>query len=154
MTATITRRRVRTASTRSDQARSGQKVAPKRPTLRVVDKQAIRRRARRRVLLWISASVVACGLFAVALVYAQLAQGQRHLDTLRRDVAASQAEQARLERDVVLASSPDAVVARALEMGMVRADNPVYLTAVEPAPDVAPSPVVDGEIETGRSLDS
>ncbi len=122
MTATVTRRRVSTPTRKKVES-------VKRPNLRVVDKNAIKRRARRRALLGLSGALVAAGLFAVALGYAQLAQGQRHLDTLRQETSQSQADLARLERDVVLASSPDAVVARARELGMVRAENPVYLTA-------------------------
>lgn len=134
MTATATRRKAANAPTRSD--------TPKRPTLRVVDKQALRRRARRRVLVTLAAGLIASGLFAVALVYAQLAQGQQDIDTMRTQITDSEAEIARLEHLVVSASSPSAVVARATELGMVRAENPIYLTAVDPTgPAQAPRSV-------------
>lgn len=123
MTATATRKKAASPSARSNTS--------KRPTLRVVDKQALRRRARRRVLVTLAAGLIATGLFAVALVYAQLAQGQQDIDTMRTQISESESEIARLEHLVVSASSPSAVVARATELGMVRAENPIYLTAVE-----------------------
>lgn len=129
MTATVTRRRVSKPASTKKPGASKQRESDKRPKLRVVDKVAIKRRARRRALLIASATVVAAGLFCVALMYAQLAKGQHHLDSLRSEIDSSETELARLERDIVQASSPHAVVARATELGMVRAENPVYLTA-------------------------
>ncbi len=142
MTATVTRRKESKTALPSQTAlpgkgRSGHKEAePRRPKLRIVDKGAIKRRARRRAVLGVSAATIAAGVFAVALGYAQLAKGQQQLDSIRSDISQSQAEIARLERDVVLASSPEAIVQQAVSLGMVRAENPVYLTATAQQIDV------------------
>ncbi len=133
MTATATKR----PSAKTTSKGSASREAANRPSLRVVDKRAIQRRAARRVLLSVAGAVVASGVFAVAMVYAQLARGQQYLDDVREQSNQAEAELARLERDVVLASSPDSVVARALALGMVRAQNPVYLTASSDPADSA-----------------
>ena len=102
----------------------------KRPKLRVVDKAVLRRRARQRTLMTLSAGLVTVALFAVALLYGQLVEGQKDLDTMRSEIAQAEAERARLEREVAVASTPDAIVERAFELGMVRAVDPQYLIAV------------------------
>lgn len=101
-----------------------------RPKLRLIDQRTIRSAARRRLLYLGLCFVLVAGLFAVALVQAQLVQGQQQLDELRtgRDIAV--AERARLQRQVDIASSPDAIVSQALDLGMVRAADPVYFTAI------------------------
>lgn len=104
----------------------------KRPKLRVVDKAALRRRARQRTLMTLSAGLVTVALFAVALLYGQLVEGQQELDTMRAEIAQAEAERARLEREVAIASTPDAIVERAFQLGMVRAVDPQYLIAVRP----------------------
>lgn len=103
--------------------------------LRVVDKAALRRRARQRTLLTLAAVLVTLSLFGVALLYGQLVEGQRELDTLRAEIAQAEAERARLEREVAVASTPDAIVQRAFELGMVRAVDPQYLSAVRSLED-------------------
>jgi len=116
------------SSGKSDGRRT--KGEPKRAKLRVVDKVALRRRARQRTLLTMAAGLVTAALFGVALMYGQLVEGQQEIDNMRADIAQADAERARLEREVAVASTPDAIVQRAIELGMVRAIDPQYLVAV------------------------
>ncbi len=108
------------------------KSAPKKPNLRVVDKAALRRRTRQRTLLTLAATVVTTALFGVAFLYGQLVEGQQEVDMMRAEIAQAEAERARLERDVAVASTPDAIVQRAHALGMVRSVDPQYLIAVRP----------------------
>lgn len=110
----------------------GSSSANKKAKLRVVDKAALRRRRRRRALVGLVAMVVTTSLFAVALLYGQLVEGQQDIDQLRAEIAQAEADRARLERAVAVASTPAAIVARAHQMGLVRAENPQYLVAVRP----------------------
>ena len=126
MSAATARRSSQKSTTRS---RSGNE---KRPKLRVVDKAVLRRRARQRTLLSLAAGLVTIALFGVALLYGQLVEGQKELDTMRAEIAQAEADRARLEREVAVASTPDAIVERAFELGMVRAVDPQYLIAVRP----------------------
>lgn len=114
---------------------SNAKDEPKKAKLRVVDKAALRRRARQRTLLTLAAGLVTASLFGVALLYGQLVEGQQELDTMRSEIAQAEAERARLEREVAVASTPDAIVDRAFELGMVRAVDPQYLVAVRSVGD-------------------
>ncbi len=131
MTATVTRRKENKTASPGKGRSSSNESESRRPKLRIVDKGALKRRARRRAVLGVSAATIAAGVFAVALGYAELAKGQQQLDSIRRDISQSEAEIARLEHDVVLASSPEAIVQQAVSLGMVRAENPVYLTATQ-----------------------
>lgn len=107
----------------------------KKPKLRVVDKKAVRRRRRQRTLLSFAAAVVTVALFGVALMYGQLVEGQQNIDELRAEIAQADADRARLEREVAVASTPEAIVERAFQLGMVRALDPQYLVAVRPVGD-------------------
>ena len=119
----------RTAKKADPAPRPAKKAKPK---LRVVDKKAIRRRRRQRTLLSFAAALVTVALFGVALMYGQLVEGQQQIDELRADIAQGNADRARLEREVAIASTPEVIVERAFELGMVRALNPQYLVAVRP----------------------
>ena len=107
-----------------------------RPHLRVLDQQAMRRRARRRNAALAMFIVLIIGFFAAALAQAQLVANQHELDLLRTEIAEAEARRARLERSVEESSAPAAIIEPALAMGMVRAQDPIYLAAVGPAPDV------------------
>ena len=111
-----------TATVRNAAAKAGPKtpvkLSGKKPKLRVVDKVALRRRRRQRTLLGILAVVVTSALFAVALLYGQLVEGQQNIDQLRAEIAQAEADRARLEREVAVASTPEAIVQRAFQMGM------------------------------------
>ena len=107
-----------------------------RPHLRVLDQEAMRRRARRRNVAMGMFMVLIIGFFAAALAQAQLVANQHELDVLRTQIAEAEAERARLERSVEESSAPGAIIDRAVAIGMVRANDPVYLAAVGPAPEV------------------
>ncbi len=118
------------AAAKTTAKRDGSKKDSSKPKLRVVDKAAMRRRARQRTLLTMAAGLVTTALFGVALLYGQLVEGQQETDTMRAEIAQAEAERARLERDVAIASTPAEIVRRATALGMVRAQNPQYLIAV------------------------
>ena len=103
-----------------------------RPQLRVLDQEAIRRRARRRNAALLLFMVLLGALFAVAFVHAYLVATQQELDQTRNEIAELRNERARLERAVDEASSPALIVDRAGELGMVRAAQPVFLVSVRP----------------------
>ena len=132
--ATVPRPPRATARKASPQTRDASPVRTKSdakpPKLRVVDKTALRRRARRRTLLTLAAALVTAALFGVALLYGQIVEGQQDIDTMRADIAQAEADRATLERQVAIASTPDAIVQRAFDLGMVRAIDPQYLIAV------------------------
>ena len=106
-----------------------------RPNLRVIDRKSVRAGAIRRAIYIGVTSLVVVGLFAVAYVQAQLVEGQRELDRLRQELLIAQEARAELVRDVDIASSPGEIVARAEDLGMVRAADPVYFTAVRELED-------------------
>jgi len=123
--------RSQTAPTRKRSA------APKpkpRPNLRVLDQATIRRRARRRNAVLTLFIVLLSALFLVAFVHARLVESQQDLDLMRTRIGELGADKAQIERAVDEASSPSIIVERAAELGMVRAENPVFLTAVDTTP--------------------
>lgn len=126
MTATAARRPTKKAP-------ATPKKQTKRPKLEVVDKSVLRRRRRQRTVLGLAAAIITVALFSVALMYGQLVEGQQNIDELRSEIAEAEAERARLEREVAVASTPDVIVQRAFELGMVRALDPKYLVAVRPS---------------------
>ena len=134
MTATAARRSTKRATTAKGQSAGAQanKAQSKKPKLKVVDKAAAGRRRRQRTVLGLAATIVTVALFSVALMYGQLVEGQQDIDAMRADIAEAEAERARLEREIAVASTPDMIVARAFELGMVRALDPEYLVAVRP----------------------
>jgi cell division protein FtsL len=103
-----------------------------RPRLRLIDRKVLRRLAARRLAYTIACVVFVLGVFAVALAQAELVEGQRQLDETRRVLDDARTERAALQRDLDRASSPHAIVSRARSLGMVRAAEPVYFTAIRP----------------------
>jgi len=89
--------------------------------------------------------VVLVGFFLVAFVHASLVAGQQDLDEMRTRIAELQAEKASVERDIEELSAPGRINDRAGQLGMVRAEDPVFLAAVRPA---APAPV-GGDVDAG-----
>lgn len=151
MTATTKRRATQRYTVRSEAAQAKKAAereaelrrarrASLKARLRVVDPVAMRSRARRRLATFAVFGVVIVAMFAVAFVHAQLVRRQGELDDMREQVAQAEAEQARLTRDVVIASAPDSIVNRAMALGMVRAAEPVYLVAVRTAPATDTTP--------------
>jgi cell division protein FtsL len=118
------------------QAAPANRARPRpKPPLALVDERAVRSVRLRRTLLVTAAALFVLALFGVGLVQAQLVQRQQVLDQTRSEIAETQAERLRLSQEVVVASSPEEIVRRALASGMVRAEEPVYLVAVRPVVD-------------------
>lgn len=111
-------------------AATGRRKAAPRPRLRVIDQRRLKQATRRRRALVGLASIVVLGMFVSALAQAQLVRGQQELNDMRAEVGEANAEKARLEREIVLASAPHVVVERAQALGMVRATEPRYFAAV------------------------
>ncbi|MEZ5406709.1 MAG: hypothetical protein R2761_01715 [Acidimicrobiales bacterium] len=121
------------------------RTTPSRPRLEVLDQAAARRRARRRNALMAAFVLVLVGFFLVAFVHASLVAGQQDLDEMRSQIAELQAEKASVERGIEESSAPSRIVDRAGELGMVRAEDPVFLAAVRPASVDAASPAGGGD---------
>jgi hypothetical protein len=96
--------------------------------------------------------VLIIGFFAAALAQAQLVANQHELDLLRTRIAEAEADRARLERSVEESSAPGAIIDRAVAIGMVRANDPVYLAAVGPAPEVLPISVLGAVTASSEGL--
>ncbi len=116
--------------TRQPAPRTGR--GPAKPQLRVLNEAARRRRARHRTALLILFVAVLAGFFAVAFVHAELVAGQHDLDAVRAEISQAEARHAELARAVEEASAPAVIVERATALGMVRAEQPVYLVAAAP----------------------
>lgn len=127
------------------------------PLLRLVDRAAVRSEARRRLIFTVSIGAVVIALFAVALIQARLVQTQRDVDGLYSQIEEVEAVRAQLANEVVHAESPDGIIARAIELGMVQAQQPVHLEAVRGPRTpgaIAGGSEGDGEpAEVGNSLD-
>ncbi len=101
--------------------------------------------------------VVLVGFFGVAFVHAELVAGQQDLDAARTEIAEAGARKATLSRAAEEASSPQAIVARAEQLGMVRAYQPVYLEASAPLRDMPtvvapPSPVASSRVQLASAV--
>lgn len=125
-----------TAAVSRTRPTTGSRTTSRRPKLQVLDHRPIRQRARRRNALLVLFVVVLLGFFAVAFVHAELVAGQQDLDAVRARIAEAEAHKARVARAAEEASSPQQIVLRAEELGMVRAYQPVYLQAVAPEREV------------------
>ncbi len=104
------------------------------PLLRLVDRAGAKSEPRRRLIVTLSITAVVLTLFAVALVQAQLVQSQRDIDVLNAKIVLVEAERAQLARDVIFAESPAGILDRADQLGMVKALDPVHLTAIRSVP--------------------
>lgn len=126
---------------------------PSGPKLRVLDQAATRRRARHRSALLILFIAVLTGFFAVAFVHAELVAGQHDLDAVRAEISQAEARHAELARTVEEASAPATIVTRATELGMVRARQPVYLTAAAPLRTIEAGPSLQSPTATRSDVD-
>jgi cell division protein FtsL len=117
----------------ADRSQTGlaRRRAEAKPRLEVLDQAAGRRRARRRNALLAAFVVVLGGLFAVAFVHARLVESQQELDLLRSQIDEVETERAQIERAIDEASAPALIVDRATELGMVPAEDPAFIEAVE-----------------------
>lgn len=116
-----------TARQRPERKKSSAKS--ERPRLRVIDHAMLKREARRRSLAMGSIIFLAGCLFAIAFVHAGLVQDQQRLDDINTEIALGNERVAQLERDIMVASAPVAIVERATVLGMVRAQHPEFLVA-------------------------
>jgi len=90
-----------------------------RPRLRVIDAAAQRRVIRVRRMLWAFVGLVVCSLIATVVLHVVVAQSQLQLDQLEREVADEQVRYEQLRLQVAMLASPERVVTRAGELGMV-----------------------------------
>ena len=120
---------------------------------RKVSTRSTSRQVGRPVPQWLITSgfvVVVLGFFAVAFVHAQLVSSQQELDQTRLQISEAKAEQASIQRNVDAASAPEAIIARASELGMVPAEQASYLTANR-ATDPTPKPGTDNDVAVGTN---
>jgi hypothetical protein len=91
-------------------------------------------------------------LFGVAVSHAMLIESQMDLDQLDERASAEQARYERLRLDVAQLESPDRIVGEAQDrLGMVPADDVVWLTPDQPAPADGRT---DGDGEDGDTQDT
>ena len=112
----------------------------RRRRLSVVNVQGARRARRVRRMLWTFAVMVVCSMVAVVGFHVVLAQSQVQLDRFEREVAEQQHRYEQLRFEVSVLSSPERIVSRATELGMVAADGPTTVVAVPSDPAAATSP--------------
>jgi hypothetical protein len=113
--------------------------------LRVVRPQGRRVRISPRTGVVLTVSLFGA-LFGVAVSHAMLIESQMDLDQLDERASTEQARYERLRLDVAQLESPDRIVREAQDrLGMVPADDVVWLTPDQPAP----SGEGDGEGEGG-----
>ena len=129
------------------------RTAPARPELVVIDRRSSRRRSWRRNALVLLFVAVLTGFFGVAWAHAKLVESQHELDRLRTEINEMEAERARIARAIEESSSPEVVVGRAAELGMVRAAEPVFLEATD-HPNVPVEVTVDPTSVAGGRLGS
>jgi cell division protein FtsL len=120
------------------------------PHLRVV--RPVRSALRLSPRLGVVLTVVAfAALFAVAVCHALLIEGQAEVDQLDRDVAAQQARYEELRLEVAELKSPSRIRTAAIEeLGMVPAEETVFLTAEEPVPTDEAEPVESPDTSAAR----
>ncbi len=128
------------AGTSAPAPRRGPQPAPARPRLELLDRAAARRRSRRRNALMAAFILVLVGFFLVAFVHASLVAGQQDLDEMRTQIAELEADKASVQRNIEALSAPDRLTGRAAQLGMVRAQDPVFLAAVRPVTSVPAAP--------------
>lgn len=136
-------------------SRKGTTAKTERPRLHVIDHGKLKREARRRgVVMGVIVLLAGC-LFVIAFVHATLVQDQQRLDQVKTDIALAEERSAQLERDVMVASAPVAIVERAEALGMVRAQHPEYLVAVHyVAGHSIRGPVVESETQQDELSDT
>ena len=92
-------------------------------------------------MLWTFAVMIVCSMIAVVGFHVVLAQSQVQLDQLDREVAEAQHRYEQLRFEVSMLSSPERIVSRAHELGMVAAQGAPTVVAVpsDPAASTTPS---------------
>lgn len=138
-----------TAAARRSTARSDPRTAPRRPPLRLFEPAPRHKTGTRRVRrtsVWLSALLVVGSLFAVVAGDTLLAEGQVHLSSVQRELAAATQQQKAAQIAVAERAAPPVVVSQAERQGLVAPSQVVYLPQVPldvplPVPQTAPSAV-------------
>lgn len=121
---------------------------PARRHLRVVDPEARRRARRHRILARLTFVAIVGAVLLVVGIHVTMAEGQLRLERLADETAAAQQRYERSRLAYAGQATPEAVVARARELGLVPAGDSRYLAV----PGLAPSePGASGEPEAAPS---
>lgn len=84
--------------------------------------------------------MVVCSLIAAVGFHVVVAQSQLEIDRLEREIGAEQRRYEQLRLQVATLSSPERIVTRAGELGMVAATAPPIAVAVPGEPAAPPAP--------------
>lgn len=124
--------------------------APARPRhLTVIDPEARKRERRTRVLVRASVLAVVLAVLTAVAIHVVMAEDQLQLERIAAQTTAEQQQYERLRLQFALERSPQAIVERATQLGMVTAASPRYLSA----PGVV-TEGTDGTSGTGASQSS
>jgi len=119
-----------------------------RPQLRVVESLGDRRRRvlRNRRVAVAGTVLAVLGVFTIVACHVMLAQGQVGLTRLEQKVSVAEREYQQARYAQAQAASPDRIVAKAVELGLVPAAKP-------PVPVGVPEATTPSATPTNRSLD-
>jgi cell division protein FtsL len=112
---------------------------PRPATRRLVDVEARQRARRVRLTLWFCGTLIVCSLIAAVAFHVVLAQSQLEIERLNRESARQQHRYEQLRLEVARLASPERVVARATELGMVLPAEPSKIVGVLTDPS-SPAP--------------
>lgn len=121
--------------------------AERRPPLRLVEPEAPPRRRRTGLVVTGLTAALFAALLGLAAVHTLVVQAQFHLDGLEEQLAERRDRVEQLRLRVAERESPDAIVAAAEALGMVRPAERVYLVPVPPGADPTGSTAVGGDQE-------
>lgn len=132
---------------RRDGAAERSPAPPTRPPLRLVEPDAPRiARPRLGLVGTVLLGAVFAALFALAAMHTLVVQAQFRLDRLEQQVAERVERVEALRVDVARAESPEAIVAAAEALGMVRPPERIYLLPVtDGGPSAAPTAPIPSE---------
>lgn len=112
-----------TGATRPRSAVPAPSTPGARRHLHLVDGDAARRERRTRLLVRGAALLVVVTVLVVVAFHAVIAEGQVRLERLTRETAAEQRRYELRRAEVAARSAPEAIVARATQLGMVPSDG-------------------------------
>ncbi|MGY6500219.1 MAG: hypothetical protein ACXIVQ_04870 [Acidimicrobiales bacterium] len=113
-----------------------------RPPLRLVEPTPRRRPVRVGLVGTVAVALLIGGIFVLAAMHTLVVQAQYELDQVQQDVELRRGELDALRDEVARLESPPAVVAAALDLGLVNPDERVFLDPVRTevtSPDAVPS---------------
>jgi len=139
---------------RSPRARARDQRSARRAQLVVVETERTQHRRRRAVLL---GSIAVLAVFMTVAFHAMLAQGQVAIDRLEQQTeeAERQYEQARYEHATL--ASPERIVARAAELGLVPPavpPTPIPVDGATPLPPEGTATTLNGWTEVKPTVDA